>query len=190
MQTKRFTTASTKTLPILSQINPYHTLKIQLLKYVPVLSSYLTISMQNGTVPSHLPIKMLCASTIPPTPANVLKISHTPWMDHPNNFQQSTNHAARHYAISFSLMPLPPAYVQTISLSPSSEITSIIFSSFNVRKNFFSYFNLHIFRHEMERRFLNPVVARTPKNFNLFSLLRVTDQFYTHGNIHTEYSHL
>jgi len=87
-------------------------------------------------------------------------------------------------------MIFPPAYVQTFSLSPLFETPSLYFLRlmWGRKKHFFSHFNLHIFRHEMERQFLNPVVACTPRNFNLFSLLRVRHHFYTHGNINTEYS--
>ena len=70
-----------------------------------------------------------------------------------------------------------------------SEIPSFYFLPLTWgRKNIFLYFNLHIFRLEMEGQFLKPELACTPKNFNLVSLLRLRDQFYTTGNINTEQS--
>ena len=73
MQPKRFTTASTKTLPILSQTNPYHTLIIYLLRCVSVLSSHLKISKQSGILPSCFPTDILCSSVILLTPATCSK---------------------------------------------------------------------------------------------------------------------
>jgi hypothetical protein len=108
--------------PILSHINPIHTIP-SYLRSILILSTHLRLGLPSGLFPFGFPTNILCIPILPhswymPSP------SHPSWIDH-SSYTWSTSYEAPHYAAFSNLLLLHPSLVQIFSSTSRSQTPSI-----------------------------------------------------------------